>query len=243
MILEKAFGSGPEKITYLETTSEGKFLIYLHGGFGSPDYINYLDARLTKNGFKIVAPYLPGHGKTFRLGKNYDYERFLKDVESFVLSFANKEEVVLIGRSFGGRLAWDIVSRNPVFFKHLVLISPLLDVEDIMTTLQIAKWGIIDKLGDKIRARLQGEYKKDSAAFKVAKNKRWDVYTIWSCIKTMGPLVGEIPLEVKVLFMLGKYDHEIRKSVYDRNFSKAKNSKLIEFNAGHYWHTVYPITF
>ena len=54
MILEKAFGSGPEKITYLETTSEGKLLIYLHGGFGSPDYINYLDARLTKNGLHHI---------------------------------------------------------------------------------------------------------------------------------------------------------------------------------------------
>ncbi len=89
-------------------------ILLLHGGGDTPQTLRYLADELHARGFHVVAPLLPGHGRSVR-----DFARVTAD-DLTRAAFANYEElknahpwVGVIGLSMGGALAVQIAAADP----------------------------------------------------------------------------------------------------------------------------------
>lgn len=83
---------------------------------------NEIKNLLEKNGFEVFAPDLPGFGDSV-LNKNaLEFEDYLSFVNDFILKQKLKD-VILIGHSFGGRIAIKFAAKYPQKVKSLILIA------------------------------------------------------------------------------------------------------------------------
>jgi len=114
LIIHYYFSGPPEK--------NNPPIILLHGwGAESSLWKNFME-KLSLNGFISYALDFPGFGKSSLPPKNFG----LKDFAAIVKSFSTRlglSEIVLIGHSFGGRVAIKFASQNPTLIKKLVLID------------------------------------------------------------------------------------------------------------------------
>lgn len=84
-----------------------------------------------KKQFRIIALDLPGFGGYSSLPeKNFTLDQYLQIIEKFILSFKFKK-YSLLGYSFGGALAINIVKRRSVIPQKLILVSAFYDGKDI----------------------------------------------------------------------------------------------------------------
>lgn len=103
-------------------------IIILHGWATTMTGSRYqkLQTILEKKGFKVFAPDLPGFGKEPLTKPVMD----LDDYVSFVKDFMKKKKMsraILIGHSFGGRIAAKLTAQNPDLVEELILTgSPLI---------------------------------------------------------------------------------------------------------------------
>lgn len=97
-------------------------ILILHGwGSNSSRWIK-VQKQLTQNGYRVVMPDLPGFGNT----KEPPSAWTISDYSNFVHEFTKKinlDKFVLIGHSFGGRIAIDYTIRYTEQLNKLVLIS------------------------------------------------------------------------------------------------------------------------
>jgi len=97
--IEKQVYVNELKISYLEggiaTTSEP--ILFLHGwGVGIEPYQEVVDSLC--GSYQVIAPYLPGFGKSSGSDLNWNYDNYA----NFIISFLNKlniKKVHLIGHS------------------------------------------------------------------------------------------------------------------------------------------------
>ncbi len=88
-------------------------ILLLHGAGDTPQVFSYLAEELHRRGFHVVAPLLPGHGRTVR-----DFARVTADVlmaaarEHFANLRREREWVGLIGLSMGGALAVQLAAET-----------------------------------------------------------------------------------------------------------------------------------
>jgi len=81
-----------------------------------------LREQLTKEGFCVYLPFLPGFGKTSPPKKPWS----VSDFSEFVLKFAQKQNLkkfFLLGHSFGGRIAIKLTANHPGKVLGLILCS------------------------------------------------------------------------------------------------------------------------
>jgi len=84
-----------------------------------------------KKQFRVIALDLPGFGGYSSLPeKNFTLNQYLKIIEKFILSFKLKK-YYLLGYSFGGALAINIVKRKSIIPQKLILVSAFYDGKDV----------------------------------------------------------------------------------------------------------------
>lgn len=99
---------------------KGDSVVILHGWGSSSRSFGYVKDVLTKEGFSVYAPDLPGFGVTPEPSRGAR----LKDYVQFVLDFVDRHDLknfYLIGHSFGGQIAVELVAEFPRRVKGLVL--------------------------------------------------------------------------------------------------------------------------
>ena len=109
------------KINY-SVKGEGPTLILLHGWGGSIDSLTPLQEQLAAKGFQVFNLDLPGFGKSEMLKEVMDlddYVKFLMDL----IERLNIFKPVLIGHSFGGRIAVAFAAKYPGKVSKMVLID------------------------------------------------------------------------------------------------------------------------
>lgn len=102
---------------------ENEKIIILHGWGANSNRFTKIKLLLEKQSYKVYTPDLPGFGKSPLPQTPF----FMDDYTAFLSKYIkdnNLKSYVLIGHSFGGRVAALFASNNPPGLKKLVLVAP-----------------------------------------------------------------------------------------------------------------------
>jgi len=233
MIKEKTIKTNFGNIAYLETTNGSKQFIYIHGGFGQPAFIGPLEDYFSSKGYKVIAPYLPGHGNSFALPKKFSYSFLLNSMIEF-LDNIRAQDIVLLGHSLGGRIAYDLSRARTNKIKFLILSTPLLNRVN-QKTLHMSLNLFIDYF---IKHRLYHFFaiKSKNAKgkqFRVLGPNLWRINAFWKMIKEIKPIVRD-SINIPTLVLWGKQDRMLPFSSQKRFIEFIENKKIHMLSGSHY---------
>lgn len=124
-----------KKIWYWQKYHQEKaVIVFLHGFPGS--HRGLVDMANNIHGYRLIIPDLPACGQSEPL----DGQHGLKSYASWVHDFMEKVSLqgpVIVGHSFGARVALVFLARHPQTLRGLVLITPVVKVDSL-----VAKMGI-----------------------------------------------------------------------------------------------------
>jgi pimeloyl-ACP methyl ester carboxylesterase len=110
---------------HLAEAGEGPPLILLHGlGVTHETWAPTIEALAA--GWRVIAPDLPGHGRSSKPDAPYTIDFFAGIVRSLGRAL-DVEQAVVIGNSMGGRIAIELAIAYPRFVRGLVLAAPATD--------------------------------------------------------------------------------------------------------------------
>ena len=228
-IEEKSVETSYGKIWYLEAGTGSKVFYFFHGFWGDPRGINGVSSILIPKGYKIIAPYLPGHGKSHSLQFKFDFQDFLLEMEEFVKLTSGNLRIVLFGNSFGGGLAINLARRLKT--EGIIVSVPLLQsikLDDYPRAIwEISKDRIFDGLA-------AFSLKKDKRLTYFAElpkmKKRWlrDLISGVRLIKDFSLDKG-YKLQTKSVIIRGNKDW------VSRNYKKYNFDKHVALSGGHYY--------
>jgi carboxylesterase len=121
---------GAETIDLQEEGSPGVLL--LHGFGDTPQTLGLLARRLRKSGYSVLAPLLPGHGRSmasFRKSRARDWVAAAN--AAYVAMYASHASVSVVGLSMGGALAV-LLAAQQRDIPALVLIAPYLGMPRVL---------------------------------------------------------------------------------------------------------------
>jgi pimeloyl-ACP methyl ester carboxylesterase len=100
----------------------GPVVFILHGWGASADSWIRVGRSIAQQGFRVIIPDLPGFGKSAKPQKVWNLDDYCNFVTSFIDVLGYKK-VILIGHSFGGRIAIKLATKNPQRIEKLILVS------------------------------------------------------------------------------------------------------------------------
>lgn len=104
---------------------QGPPVVFIHGwGLTAKAYAHVLP-RLAASGVRVIAPALPGFGRSAPLQGPYTFERFAKWMDELLEHVGVDEPAVLIGHSFGGGVATATAWHHPERARALVLVNSI----------------------------------------------------------------------------------------------------------------------
>jgi pimeloyl-ACP methyl ester carboxylesterase len=115
-----------ERIRYLEKGT-GQIVLFLHGwGLDHRAYIAVVE-RIAANGFRVLAPALPGFGGTGELhGDDHSFAGYATWVDRFVAATTERgSKIAVVGHSFGGGVAVQFAHDFPERTASLLLVNSI----------------------------------------------------------------------------------------------------------------------
>lgn len=105
------------RIEYFEG-GEGQPLLFLHGVLSSFRFYKKLLEKLATK-YTVIAPVLPGMGKSQSLGGKVSFRNYCSVIETFI----NRKEIkpILVGHSLGGAVLAKVAVENPKIASKLIL--------------------------------------------------------------------------------------------------------------------------
>ncbi|HJU88301.1 MAG TPA: alpha/beta fold hydrolase [Gemmatimonadaceae bacterium] len=117
---------GAEPITLGPPRATHAALLF-HGFGDTPRTLEYAAAELHTRGYSVLAPLLPGHGRSLRLFAESRAEQWLDFARDSYREMCERyEHVSLVGLSMGGALA-TLLAAEATNLPALVLVAPYLD--------------------------------------------------------------------------------------------------------------------
>lgn len=98
-------------------------IVILHGwgsGMSGKKY-HVLKKILEKDGYTVYAPDLPGFGDNELEKSALSFEDYLQFVHDFIVKKIKEKKVILLGHSYGGRIAIRFSAQYPDMVKRLIL--------------------------------------------------------------------------------------------------------------------------
>jgi pimeloyl-ACP methyl ester carboxylesterase len=108
--------------TSYKVFGEGKPFLILHGWGSKSERWVAVAELISKAGFKVIVPDLPGFGESEPLPIPWNTNKYINWIEQFIKEI-NLGEFYLLGHSFGGALASKIAVKYPQEVKKLFLVS------------------------------------------------------------------------------------------------------------------------
>lgn len=219
-------------IHYLTGGEARDAIIFLHGWAGWPTLFRPLVNSLSRD-FKIVAPYLPGHGKSFALRRDTSFSEIVIAMADFLENTRGKEgKIVLLGHSLGGSICWELARKKLKAGDKLVVVDPMLSYGGDSPIALVGSW-----FHDRVKDYWLGKRKWNpvsgilrSSCVQLAPSGLWNV------IKTLRIDGEQLPKEIKVMVMWGKDDRLVplseNRGIVDKY---ADNVEWHLFPGGHYW--------
>lgn len=133
-----AIRPGAETIDLQEGGSHGVLL--LHGFGDTPQTLALLARRLRKSGYSVLAPLLPGHGRSMEsFGKSRASDWIAAAKDAFIDMRVRHDSVSIIGLSMGGALAV-LIAAEQRGIPALVLIAPYLGMPKVLRVAAATHW-------------------------------------------------------------------------------------------------------
>lgn len=107
------------EVNYKEE-GEGNSLLILHGWGGSSDSWKDVQDFLSRRGYRVIVPNLPGFGKSHTPPEPWSIEDYIEFLRKFTEELELKQ-FFLIGHSFGGSLAVKLSSEHRESVRKLAL--------------------------------------------------------------------------------------------------------------------------
>lgn len=101
---------------------EGKPFLILHGWGSKSDRWEKVAGILSRKGFKVIIPDLPGFGQSDTPGKPWNLDNYADFVEEFSKALG-LDKFILSGHSFGGGISVKYAIKNPDKIDELFLIA------------------------------------------------------------------------------------------------------------------------
>lgn len=228
--------TGPGKILRYFFTGVGSPVVFLHGAADSPKTFLPQAEKLAGAHFCLL-PYLPGHGRSFRLVPATG----LADISQAVAALLTAQRlpaVALLGYSFGAAVAVDLALRHPHLVNRLIILDGLI-LKHPLPFPRVISAITADYLRDTAKALARG------VAVKALTAERLSAHLAGYGL--IHRLAGAVDFtdrlnEVKVptLILWGKDDHVIPIADAYRLKEGIKGSKLRLFPGGHTWKRAYP---
>ncbi len=105
-----------------QTFGGGKPFLILHGWGSNCERWADVAEPISKKGFKVIVPDLPGFGKSDALSEPWNTNKYIDWIERFVKEL-NLGDFYILGHSFGGALASKIAVKHVQDVKKLFLVS------------------------------------------------------------------------------------------------------------------------
>lgn len=206
-------------------------IIILHGWGISGSKYHELQKLLEKD-FKVYSPDMPGFGSE-KLKK----DMVLDDYLDFLLGFMKKKKIskaILLGHSFGGRVAAKFASIHPEKVSKLILTGAPLIKKPLSFKKQFA--GIVAKTGKRI---------VPASIFYLARKVlyrsigEWDYYKAGELSKTLQNIIAEdlreiLPkIKVPTLLIWGKNDTFVKLEIGNEISNLIKSSKIEILEGSH----------
>ena len=233
-IVEKFCETKYGRICYLEIGSGEKPLVYLHGWSGNPVPAIKLAYRLGPN-YKIIAPYLPGHGKSFDINSSFNFQNLLITLEDFFNKLSLKN-VVAIGHSVGGISVYELANSGNGLINKAVVIDGYNNFRhtNLIGLLPLI-WAVFKENGYWSSLMHTTSY-RFAKSIKIGKIKRSALFQEGSMIKTLIPSrfnPKSNPMK-NYLLIWGKRDMLTPETEWLKQ-TRISRSRVVEFNGGHCW--------
>lgn len=101
---------------------QGRPFIILHGWGSNSERWSQIAETISKQGFRVIVPDLPGFGQSDKLAKAWTINDYVRWFEDFTKALGI-EEFYLLGHSFGGALASKITIKYPQRVQKLFLVA------------------------------------------------------------------------------------------------------------------------
>ena len=130
--------AGAESIDLQEERSHGVLL--LHGFGDTPQTLALLAKRLHSAGYSVLAPLLPGHGRSMHAFTHARAEEWIQFAREQVAGMQMRHRSVsLVGLSMGGALAV-LAAAQATEIESLVLIAPYLGMPRLLRVAAMGHW-------------------------------------------------------------------------------------------------------
>lgn len=233
MIQEKFVETKFGRICYLEGGEGANTVVKFHGLFGGAGFFNEFGPSFKKAGFRLIVPYLPGHGKSFVFPKDFSYDDFVAAMKEFWEKVVGqkKGKKYVIGGSFGGGIAIALANSG-VRIDKIILVNPLLfPVEDVYVNFFKL---LGDYASDKFRGFFADEDKLPKYNWEVKKFEV-DLTQIGTLIRiTRGVDLGKKGKPIPTLLLLGEQDSVIDREKVEKVLA-GWNYELKTFPGHHHW--------
>ncbi len=114
----KALIKGVE--TNYKIIGQGRAVLILHGWGSSPDSWNTVQEILSGQGLRVISPDFPGFGKSETPESAWNLDDYLAWTVEFI-DFLKLDKLIIIGHSFGGRVAIKLSAKYPEKVEKLIL--------------------------------------------------------------------------------------------------------------------------
>ena len=108
------------KDLFFRDFGNGKPIIILHGIMGSSDFWAPT-AKVLSNKYRVLIPDLPNHGNSLHTN-TLDYQSMANIIEEFAIT-NNIEKPIIIGHSYGGKIALQMAKKNNIDIEKIVIID------------------------------------------------------------------------------------------------------------------------
>ena len=140
--------NGRRTFYWEKNSSKKEIVVLLHGFPGNHEGL--VDMANSLGNYRLVIPDLPACGQSDLLDGKYSLENYAKWLNAFFEGLLINQAIV-IGHSFGSRVALVFTERYPEKVKKLVLITPVVKVEGLISKAVAIEYKIAELLPRKLR--------------------------------------------------------------------------------------------
>ncbi|MCX6760399.1 MAG: alpha/beta hydrolase [Candidatus Nealsonbacteria bacterium] len=131
-----------------KNNSQKEAIVLLHGFPGNHEGL--VDMANGLGNYRLIIPDFPACGQSESLNEKYSLENYAKWLNTFFEGLSINKAIV-IGHSFGSRVALVFTSRYPEKVNKLALITPVVKVEGLISRVVAIEYKIAELLPKKLR--------------------------------------------------------------------------------------------